>query len=241
MNVATKSPNAPSPTQWVRRSEDRGRVKLGWLDSRHSFSFGSYHDPNFMGFGDLRVINEDRVVPGGGFGRHGHRDMEILSYVVDGGLGHQDSTGANGVLRPGEVQVMSAGSGIEHSEMNGSEREPVHFLQIWVLPAQRGAAPGYQERDFGRTPGLTLLASPDGAGESLRIGQDTEVSRLLLSTGDTAELQLRRPRAWVQVVGGRLDVNGTTLEPGDGLALEGATALAFAAREDVEALVFDLR
>ena len=225
----------------IRRSGERGHVNFGWLDSHHTFSFGSYHDPRFMGFGHLRVINEDRVRPGAGFGAHGHRDMEIISYVVDGGLAHEDSTGGKGVIRPGEVQVMSAGRGVRHAEMNGSATEPVHFLQIWLLPAATGGAPGYAQRDFGREPGLRLLVSPDGREGSLPIGQDADLHRALLPDGETATLPVRRHRAWVQVVRGTLEVNGARLNAGDGAALSEVSSLALAAVGDVEALLFDLR
>ena len=167
----------------VRRSEERGRVRMGWLDSHHTFSFGEYYDPQHMGFGDLRVINEDRVRPGQGFTPHGHRNMEIVSYVVSGALAHRDSTGGGGVIRPDDVQVMSAGRGIRHSEMNGSETEPVHFLQIWILPAQAETEPAYRERRFERSEGLTTLVSPDGADGSLPIGQDASIRRLLAAPG----------------------------------------------------------
>jgi redox-sensitive bicupin YhaK (pirin superfamily) len=225
----------------IRRSAERGHVEMGWLDSHHTFSFGHYHDPRFMGFGHLRVINEDRVEPGQGFMPHGHRDMEIVSYVVDGALAHEDSTGSGGVIRPGEVQVMSAGRGIRHSEMNGSAEEPVHFLQIWLLPKAGGTEPGYAQRDFGRDPGLRLVVSPDGRDGSLPIGQDVDLHRALLPAGEGATLTLRRKRAWVQVVRGTLDVNGARLFPGDGASFTDTSALSLAAVDgDVEALAFDL-
>lgn len=228
------------PTIALRPSAQRGHADFGWLDSRHSFSFGSYYDRRHMGFGVLRVINEDRVAPGAGFGAHGHRDMEIVSYVVSGQLAHRDSTGGGGVIRPGEVQVMSAGRGVRHSELNGSREEPVHFLQIWLLPARAGTEPGYGQRDFGRRPGLTLLVSPDGREGSLRMGQDADIHRALLAEEEQARLDLRHHSAWVQVVSGELEVNGARLGPGDGAALERVSALELRALSPVEALAFDL-
>lgn len=233
-------PSPDHPTTALRPSSQRGHTDLGWLDSRHSFSFGSYYDRRHLGFGVLRVINEDRVAAGAGFGAHGHRDMEIVSYVVSGQLAHRDSTGGGGVIRPGEVQVMSAGRGVRHSELNGSREEPVHFLQIWLLPARAATEPAYRQRDFGRAPGLTLLVSPDGREGSLPMGQDADLHRALLSEGQEAALPLRHHRAWVQVVSGQLEVNGARLGPGDGAALEGVSALQLRAHADLEALLFDL-
>ncbi|MCB9683375.1 MAG: pirin family protein [Alphaproteobacteria bacterium] len=224
----------------IRRAAERGHADHGWLDSHHTFSFASYHDPRFMGFSHLRVINEDRVAAGGGFPTHPHRNMEIVSYVIDGALAHRDTLGTGSVIRPGEVQLMSAGSGIQHSEMNASRTDGVHFLQIWVLPAQAATTPRYDQRDFGRTPGVQLVVSPDGRDGSLTIGQDTDIHRALLPGGETATVDLRHTRAWVQVVRGTLDVDGARLFPGDGLAVDGATALHLSAHDDVEALVFDL-
>ncbi len=224
----------------IRRSQDRGRVTMGWLDSHHTFSFGNYHDPRHMGFGHLRVINDDVVQPGRGFGTHGHRNMEIVSYPVHGGLEHRDSTGGGGVIRHGQVQVMSAGRGIAHSEMNASATESVRFLQIWLLPEKGGTEPHYEDRHFPLTDGFTLLASPDARDGSLRIGQDTDVYRLMLPSEQPSELKLRHTRAWVQVIHGTLDVNGARLFPGDGASFTDTTALSFTADGDVEALVFDL-
>jgi quercetin 2,3-dioxygenase len=224
----------------IRKANDRGDADHGWLKSRHTFSFGGYHDPRHMGFGALRVINEDRVQPSRGFGTHPHRDMEIVSYVVSGELGHRDTIGTGSVIRPGEVQLMSAGSGIAHSEMNPSPTTPVHFLQIWLIPERNGTAPRYDQRDFGRDPGLRLVASPDGRDGSLRIGQDVDLHRALLPAGETANVALRHRRAWVQVIRGTLDVDGTALSAGDAAAVTDATALALRADSEVEALVFDL-
>lgn len=224
----------------IRPSSSRGHANHGWLDSRHTFSFGSWHNPDAMGFGPLRVINEDCVQAGRGFGTHPHRDMEIISYVVSGVLGHRDSTGNDGVIRPGEVQLMSAGSGITHSEMNGSQTEEVRFLQIWVLPEQARTTPRYEQRDFGQTRGVLLVVSPDGRDNSLTIGQDVDIHRAWLDDGDLHTLDLRHPNAWVQVVSGELDVNGSRLRVGDGMAIRDARSLSLTAHGDVNALVFDL-
>lgn len=224
----------------IRPASARGQADFGWLESRHTFSFGQYRDPKAMGFGHLRVINEDRVAPGKGFGTHPHRNMEIISYVVDGALGHRDSEGNAGVIRPGEVQLMSAGSGISHSEMNHSPDNPVHFLQIWVLPSKGRTAPRYAQKDFGTEPGLRLVVSPDGRDGSLQIGQDVDIHRALLTAGDAPRISLRHHRAWVQVVEGELEVNGARLTAGDGIALSEVEQLDLTAHTDVNALVFDL-
>jgi len=226
----------------IRRSAARGHANHGWLDSRHTFSFAGYRDPRFMGFGHLRVINEDRMAPGRGFGTHPHRNMEIISYVVSGGLAHRDTIGNGSTIRPGEVQLMSAGRGIAHSELNASEDTPVEFLQIWVLPAKTGGPPSYQQRDFADAPGLRLVVSPDGRNDSLRIQQDMELWRLLLPQDTRDAYTLSRRRAWVQVVRGTLDVNGARLFAGDGLAITDVDQLTLHATSgDVEALIFDLQ
>jgi redox-sensitive bicupin YhaK (pirin superfamily) len=246
----TADPTAPAGLQMeLRRAAARGHADHGWLDSHHSFSFGGYHDPRFMGFGALRVINEDRVLGGQGFGTHPHRDMEIVSYVIDGALAHRDTLGTGSIIRPGELQLMRAGRGIAHSEMNAHPSDPVHFLQIWILPARAGTQPGYQQQAFPPAPGLTRLASPDGSGGTLQIDQDIELWRLLLDPGAAARHRLARGRAWVQVVKGVVDVEGARLYPGDGLAVTGAAGRELglrapdgdAAAGPVEALVFDLR
>lgn len=226
----------------IRRSNERGRANHGWLDSHHTFSFASYSDPRHMGFGDLRVINEDRVDAGAGFPTHPHQDMEIVSYVVDGGLAHRDTLGTGSIIRPGEVQLMSAGRGIAHSEMNASRDEGVHFLQIWLLPdeTQRGAEPRYFQKDFGETEGLLLVVSPDGRDGSLEIRQDVDLYRARLPAGTAIEHAVQRGRVWVQVVRGVLSVNGERLHPGDGAAITETEAIALRADEDVEALLFDL-
>jgi redox-sensitive bicupin YhaK (pirin superfamily) len=224
----------------IRKSDDRGHAQFGWLDSRHTFSFGSYFDPHHMGFGALRVINQDWVAPGKGFGTHGHRDMEIISYVLEGQLAHRDSTGSAGVIEPGDVQVMSAGKGIRHSEMNGRDDAPVRFLQIWIEPAVGGTAPGYTQKHFEATDGLTLLVSPDGRDGSLPIKQDAALYRLRLAAHQGARLDIDREKAWIQVVDGRLRVGDAVVEAGDGLALTEVDTVDFEALTRAEALIFDL-
>ncbi len=229
----------------VRKARDRGHANHGWLDSHHTFSFAGYHDAKHMGFGPLRVINEDRVQPGEGFDTHGHRDMEIISYVVEGALEHKDSIGTGSVIRPGDVQVMSAGSGIRHSEFNHSKAAPVHFLQIWILPDERGVAPRYDQKAFAdadKRGKLKLVASGDGRDGSLFIHQNADVYASLLA-GDrvlTKELAPGR-KAWVQIVRGAATINDATVEAGDGVAIEGEPAVSIAARaSDTEILLFDL-
>jgi redox-sensitive bicupin YhaK (pirin superfamily) len=225
----------------IRRSADRGHADHGWLDTRHSFSFANYYDPRFMGFSHLRVINQDVVAPGRGFGAHPHRNMEIISYVLRGGLEHRDTLGTGSVIRPGEVQLMSAGRGIAHSEFNASKADPVEFLQIWILPREAGGQPRYAQAAFDLAEtGLRLVVSPDGRDGSLTIGQDMDLYRLLLPEGGTAAHTLQRKRAWVQLIRGELVVNGAGLFPGDGLAVEAADTLQLVGTGDVEALVFDL-
>ena len=229
----------------VRRpSEERGRGNHGWLDSRHTFSFADYHDPAQMGFRALRVINEDRVQPGRGFGTHSHRDMEIISYVLEGALGHKDSMGTGSVIRPGDVQRMSAGTGVMHSEMNPSPTEPVHFFQIWLMPERRGIAPGYEQKHFpaeekqGR---LRLVASRDGRDGSITVHQDADLYAALFKAGQDTRLELRPGRhAWIQVASGEVTVNGVTLAQGDGAAVSDEAALHLKATADAEILVFDL-
>ena len=225
----------------IRRAGERGHANHGWLDTNHTFSFAGYYDPKFMGFSHLRVINEDRVTGGAGFPPHPHRNMEIISYVVEGALEHRDTLGTGSVIRPGEVQLMSAGKGIAHSEFNHHRDEGVHFLQIWILPETANTEPRYDQRAFATDEkGLRLVVSPDGRDGSLTIGQDMDLHRLLLDDGMEATHALKRTRAWVQVVRGGLDVNGARLETSDGLAVVEATDLTFTARGDAEALVFDL-
>jgi quercetin 2,3-dioxygenase len=229
----------------VRRpSTERGHGNRGWLDSRHTFSFADYHDPAHMGFRALRVINEDRVQPSQGFGTHSHRDMEIISYVLDGELAHQDSMGTGSVLRPGDVQRMSAGTGVRHSETNPSASKPVHFLQIWLLPARRGVPPSYEQKRFevaDRAGRLRLVASPDGRDGSISVNQDADVYAGLFKPGQGARLDLRPGRhAWVQVARGDITVNRETLAAGDGVAVSDEPAVEITARTDAEVLVFDL-
>jgi quercetin 2,3-dioxygenase len=228
----------------VRRAGDRGHENYGWLDTQHTFSFGEYHDPRHMGFRTLRVINEDRVKPESGFGTHSHRDMEIVSYVLDGELAHKDSMGTGSVIRPGDVQRMSAGTGVTHSEWNHSKTEFVHFLQIWILPERRGIAPGYEQKTIpeGETQNrLRLVASPDGRDGSLTIHQDTQIHVARLEAGQEIKQALAAGRhAWVQVARGAVELNGTVLAQGDGAALSDERGLEIRAGEDAELLVFDL-
>ena len=229
----------------VRRPSDaRGLADHGWLKSRHTFSFADYYDPEHMGFRGLRVINEDRVEPGRGFGAHQHRDMEILSYVLEGELGHRDSMGTGSVIRPGDVQRMSAGTGVTHSEMNPSPVNPVHFFQIWLLPAARGIAPGYEQKTFpdsekqGR---LRLVAASDGRDGAITIHADANLYAGLLAAGQSARLDLPAGRhGWVQVARGEVTVNGEALGPGDGAAVSDERAIDLTASSAAEVLVFDL-
>ena len=228
----------------VRRSEERGRADHGWLDSRHTFSFADYYDPDHMGYGPLRVINEDRVEAAAGFPTHGHRDMEIISYVLDGALEHKDSLGTGSVIRPGDVQRMSAGTGVRHSEFNASKTEPVHFLQIWIEPDARGIKPGYEQKHFepaDLTGRMRLIASPDGADGSVRIQQDARVYATKLDAGDAVSHRLApERRAYVQVARGEAVVNGQKLGAGDGAAVEDETEIKLASPSTAEVLVFDL-
>ena len=228
----------------IRPSEERGRANHGWLDSRHTFSFADYHDPSHMGFRALRVINEDRVQPGQGFGTHPHRDMEIVSYVLEGGLQHRDSMGTGSIIRPGDVQRMSAGTGVTHSEYNASKTEPVHFLQIWLVPRERGIAPSYEQKAFSteqRRGGLRVVASPDGRDDSLTIHANASIYAGSFGASESAELPLGRGRhAWVQVTRGAVRVNGQELEAGDGASLSDEPAVHIEGIDTGEVLVFDL-
>ncbi len=228
----------------LRRAGERGHANHGWLDSHHTFSFADYHDTQWMGFGSLRVINEDRVAGGGGFAPHRHANMEIISYVIEGALQHRDSIGTGSVMRPGDVQCMSAGSGIEHSEFNASKDEPVHFLQVWIQPDRINAAPRYGQQHFPiaeRRGVLRLVASPDGADGSLPIRQDARVYASALASGETAAHELRAGRrAWVQVVRGGLSLNGQSLLAGDGIGVNDETDLALQVDTECELLLFDL-
>jgi redox-sensitive bicupin YhaK (pirin superfamily) len=228
----------------VRRANERGHFDHGWLDTYHTFSFADYHDPHHMGFRSLRVINEDRVEPGAGFGMHGHRDMEIITCVLEGTLQHKDSLGNGSNIRPGELQRMSAGTGIQHSEYNPSSTEPVHLYQIWLLPSRRGVTPSYEQRAFDQTQELgtlRLVASPDGADGSLTIHQDTRVYRGSLQ----ADTELAHPIAegrfaWVQVLRGAVTLNSEPLAAGDGAAVRGERALNLRGSGRSEVMIFDL-
>ena len=228
----------------IRKAADRGHADHGWLNSYHTFSFADYYDPAQMGFRALRVINDDRVAPGQGFGSHSHRDMEIISYVLEGALAHKDSMGTDGVLRPGDVQRMSAGTGVVHSEFNGSKTDPVHFLQIWLKPDAKGIAPGYDQKTFAaadKRGRLRLVASPDGADGSLGINADARVYAGVFDAGQKADLTLGDGRhAWVQVAEGRVRVNGQALAAGDGVAVSDERHLTIEGTDKGEVLVFDL-
>ncbi|MBL8952640.1 MAG: pirin family protein [Myxococcaceae bacterium] len=228
----------------VRPAAERGHANQGWLDSHHTFSFADYYDPNHMGFRDLRVINEDRVAPRQGFGTHGHRDMEIVSYVLGGEIEHKDSMGTRGVLKPGEVQRMSAGTGVRHSEVNASDA-PLHFLQIWIMPEKNGLAPGYEQKAFTeaeRSGKFRLVVSPRGDDGSLKINQDARIFATLLKPGEKAEVTLPKGRhAWLQLARGSGTLNGVELRAGDGAAVSDVETLTLQAKEPIEALLFDLR
>jgi quercetin 2,3-dioxygenase len=232
-------------TDWnIRRANERGRSDHGWLDSRHTFSFADYYDPAQMGFRSLRVINDDRVSPGMGFGTHPHRDMEIFSYVLEGVLEHKDSMGHGRVLRPGQIQLMSAGRGITHSEFNPSRSEPLHFLQIWIQPRQGGLTPSYTEwhpkAELAEAPKV-LVISPDGREGSATIHQNADVYRIRLQPGQTVAHELKAGRgAWLQVAEGALSLNGLALTTGDGASTEVPGLLTFQAIQFAEALLFDL-
>ncbi len=228
----------------MRKSGDRGIANFGWLDSRHTFSFGHYHDPMHMGFGPLLVINEDRVQAGKGFGTHGHRDMEIISYVLEGELAHKDSMGNGSVLRYGDVQRMSAGTGVMHSEFNHSATDQVHFLQIWIQPAQKGIPPGYEEKHFDSTSKqgqLRLIASADGADGSVTIHQDAKLYASILNGSERIEHLLAKGRtAYLHLIRGQLEANGKRLSTGDALKFEGEPRIAIGNAEAAEFLLFDL-
>ena len=230
----------------LRKAKDRGQANFGWLESKHTFSFGNYYDPRFMGFGTLRVINEDRVQPGKGFDTHGHRDMEIVSYVLDGALEHKDSLGTGSVIRPGDVQRMSAGTGIRHSEFNHSQAQPVHFLQIWIVPERDGIAPSYEQKTFSeddKRGGLRLVGSRDGRDGSVTIHQDVDMYAAVLANGDVVShvLEANR-RGWLQVARGSVSVGDRVLAQGDGGAFDGPETIAIsgASNEDAEVLLFDM-
>jgi redox-sensitive bicupin YhaK (pirin superfamily) len=228
----------------VRKANDRGLTSIDWLKSRHTFSFGEYYDPREQGFSDLRVINEDWVVPGAGFPTHSHRDMEIITYVIDGAVQHRDSMGNGSVIRPGEVQRMSAGTGVTHSEYNPSKVEELHLLQIWILPDRRGHQPGYEQKtipDDEKRGHLRIIASPDGRDGSVTIHQDASVYAGVIEVGKPVTFE-NRPgrRSYVHVVKGEVALNGSALEAGDGARIVDERAIAIAAREESEVLLFDL-
>jgi hypothetical protein len=227
----------------VRKSEDRGHFDHGWLNTYHTFTFSDYYDPAFMGFRSLRVINEDRVRAGAGFGTHGHRDMEIVSYVLEGSLAHRDNMGNGGVIRPGEVQRMSAGSGVLHSEMNGSNDELVHFLQIWIMPQERGIKPSYEQKRFedaDRSGVLRLVASSNPQNGAVKLHQDVEIYSTLLDNGASVTHEFRPDRyGWVQVARGEIELNGQKLVAGDGAAIENEKTVTISGK-GAEVLLFDL-
>jgi quercetin 2,3-dioxygenase len=227
----------------IRRSADRGYADFGWLKSRHTFSFGNYHDGKHMGFGPLRVINEDRVEPGRGFGQHSHQNMEILSWVLEGALAHKDSIGTGAIIVPGEMQRMTAGTGIAHSEFNNSSKEPVHFLQIWILPATQGLKPGYEQRSFtANLDGkLLLVASVDGRDGSVLIHQDVDLYVARVAADARLAHQFGPGRVgWLQVARGSVELEGQSLEQGDGASIETLSSIKIEALEDAEVLLFDM-
>lgn len=229
----------------LRKSNERGHANHGWLDSHHTFSFSSYYDPRYTGFRDLLVINEDRVNAGAGFGKHGHRDMEIITYVLEGELEHKDSMGNGSVLQYGDVQRMSAGEGVMHSEFNHSEKNPVHFLQIWINPDREGTKSGWEEKTFSKTDKtnkLKLIVSQDGREGSLKMNQDASLYASILEPQKNIEFQVGSHRhAWIQVARGNLMVNGVELTAGDGLAISEESKLELTAKSESEFLVFDLK
>ena len=230
--------------QSIRKSDDRGRANLGWLDSRHTFSFGHYYDPAHIGFGSLRVINEDRVLPGRGFDTHGHRDMEILTWVISGGLAHRDSLGNGSIIHPGDLQRMTAGTGVRHSEFNASDTDPVHFLQIWILPEQEGLAPGSEQKTFAadqRRGPMQLIASRDGHDGSVTIHQDVMLFACELGSGEQVSYPLDTGRqAWLQVVRGRVAIGQAVLTAGDGIALADMGEITITGDDASEVLLFDM-
>ncbi len=228
----------------IRKSADRGHANHGWLDARHTFSFAGYRHPDHMGFRSLRVINEDRINPGAGFATHPHRDMEIITYVLEGAVAHKDSTGGGGIIKPGMVQYMSAGTGVEHSEFNASDEEPLHLYQIWILPDKKGATPRYEERKIGdaRNGALKLVASGNGRDNSIRIHQDADLYAALVKEGEALRHDFAPGRfGWLQVARGGIELpEGSIMQAGDGAKIEGENAVCFKALADSEILLFDL-
>lgn len=225
--------------QYIRKAEQRGQANFGWLNSHHSFSFGHYYDPEHMGVSALRVINDDIVKPSRGFDTHGHQDMEIISYVIDGALKHKDSEGNEYTVPAGDIQVMSAGSGIRHSEFNASDSSDVHFLQIWIVPNTKGQAPSYAQQKVPSKEGMTTLVTPDGSNGTLPIKQDATMSRLVLQSGQSFALETARV-AYLHLVKGEVSVNGESFKSGDGFALNNEEKIELQASSDIEALWFDL-
>lgn len=227
----------------IRFAEERGHANFGWLDSHHSFSFGRYYDPEHMGFGALRVINDDQVHPDQGFGTHGHENMEIISYVLQGELAHEDSLGNGSVIVPGDVQRMTAGTGIRHSEFNASNSDPLRFLQIWVIPDTQGLEPGYEQKHFGddRQETLRLVVSKDARDGSLKIHQDMDVYAAVLQEGQTVKHSFSKDRQlWIQIADGVVELNGQSLRRGDGAAITDETEIALIANSNTEILLFDM-
>ena len=228
----------------LRRAEDRGHANHGWLDTHYTFSFADYYDPRSMGFGALRVINDDTVGPGGGFPPHSHRDMEIITYVLEGALQHKDSMGNGSIIKPGDVQRMSAGTGVTHSEYNASKTEPLHLLQIWILPSRSGLPTGYEQKYFGdaeKRGRLRLVASPDGADGSVRIQQNARMFDSLLEGGQSVSHEFEKGRlGWLHVARGSAEVNGTSLKAGDGVGISDVAKLTIGSKDRGEILLFDL-
>ena len=228
----------------IRKAQDRGHFDLGWLDTYHTFSFDRYYDPHHIGFRSLRVINEDRVSPGRGFPTHSHRDMEIITYILEGALEHRDSMGNGSVIRPGDVQRMTAGTGVAHSEANPSQNDPVHLLQIWILPQRQGLTPSYEEKVFSKDQKhnkLCLVASQDGRTESVKVNQDASVYASMVDPGEMLTHELAPARgAWIQVAAGSIDLNDHELNQGDGAAVTGESVVRIVGRESAEVLLFDL-
>lgn len=224
----------------LRKAESRGKADFGWLKSRHSFSFGSYYDPAHMGFSALRVINDDWVAPGAGFDTHGHRDMEIITLVLQGAIVHKDSAGNEKVLPAGEFQLMSAGNGVYHSEFNASQTEDLRFLQIWIIPDQKDGAPGYQQQHFASKSGLTLIASPDGRDGSLVLKQQAQLLRLCLNTDQQLDYPMTGRNLYLQLISGELRLGEHVVQPGDGVMISAETSLKLLANTNSEALLFDL-
>lgn len=228
----------------VRKANDRGAANFGWLDTKHTFSFGHYFDPQFMGFGPLRVINDDRIEPGRGFDTHGHQDMEIITYVLEGALAHKDSLGTGSAIRPGDVQRMTAGRGIRHSEYNHSDSAAVHLLQIWIIPDEDGLTPSYEQKSFtdeDKRGRLRLVASRDGRQDSVRVHQDVNLYAGLFDAGERDSLSVGADRyVWVQIARGKAKINGTRLEAGDGVALREVAAVEVDGLDGAEVLVFDM-